>query len=316
MSLVSVVMPAYNVEQYLAASIESILAQTFTDFEFIIVDDGSTDGTVAIVEGIVKKDSRVRLISRPNTGIVGALNDGLDAASGELIARMDGDDLSMPERFERQVQYLKQHLECIALGTAVRMVDQRGTPILDSNTRTSHEEIDQLLMAGEGNTLVHPTVMMRAAAVEAVGRYDEETCWVEDLDLFLRLAEHGRVANLPEILLDYRQHATSVNATRRETQIARAEQVLRSTHERRGVPWPDNYEFPGGPARTASDTYSYWTWLAIEQGRLSAARTWAMDAVRSAPLRLSSWKALISAWRRKATGMLSRRRVEEARGSS
>src|SRR4051812_10668575 len=104
--LISVVMPVYNCQRYLASAIGSILTQSYADFEFVIVDDGSTDRSREIIEGFAKKDSRVKLISRPNTGIVGALNDGVAAARGKYIARMDADDISMPERFQKQLDYM------------------------------------------------------------------------------------------------------------------------------------------------------------------------------------------------------------------
>ncbi|HEX5242322.1 MAG TPA: glycosyltransferase family 2 protein, partial [Tepidisphaeraceae bacterium] len=100
----SVVMPVYNCQRHLAAAMESVLAQTFHDFELIAVDDGSQDKTLKILRQFEKKDSRIRVLSRPNTGIVGALNDGLAMAQADLIARMDGDDICLPERFERQIE--------------------------------------------------------------------------------------------------------------------------------------------------------------------------------------------------------------------
>src|SRR6266581_3934019 len=103
---ISVVMPVYKAERYLAQAVDSILDQTFTDFELIAVDDGSRDQSLQILNGYAQKDQRVRVISRPNTGIVGALNDGIAAARAPLIARMDSDDLSLPQRFEKQVTYL------------------------------------------------------------------------------------------------------------------------------------------------------------------------------------------------------------------
>src|SRR5258706_14041022 len=114
---VSVVMPVYNGERYLASAIDSILAQTFTDFELIAVDDGSTDSSLPMLKRYAERDPRVRVISRPNTGIVGALSDAIAAARAPLIARMDADDLSLPLRFERQVAYLSGHPQCVLVGT-------------------------------------------------------------------------------------------------------------------------------------------------------------------------------------------------------
>src|SRR5262245_4670824 len=114
--LVSVVMPVYNAAAYVAQAVESIRAQTLGDFEFIIVNDGSTDRSPRLLEGFAARDSRIKLISRPNTGIVGALNDGVAAARGELIARMDADDVSLPTRLEKQVTFMRSHPQVVALG--------------------------------------------------------------------------------------------------------------------------------------------------------------------------------------------------------
>src|SRR5678816_4165512 len=108
---VSIVMPVYNAAAYLAEAVDSILAQTFRDFQFVIVNDGSTDRSTAILERYAHRDQRIKLISRPNTGIVGALNDGLAEATGDYIARMDADDVSTPNRLAVQVDYLDKHLD-------------------------------------------------------------------------------------------------------------------------------------------------------------------------------------------------------------
>ena len=123
---VSICMPVYNTKRYVAEAVESILAQTFGDFEFIIIDDGSTDGSRAILERYAKQDDRIRLISRPNTGIVGARNEALGLARGELIAVMDSDDVALPERFEVQVAYLREHPECVVVGSRALIIDPDG----------------------------------------------------------------------------------------------------------------------------------------------------------------------------------------------
>ena len=106
--LISVILPVYNAEKYLAEAIDSILNQTFTDFEFIIINDGSTDNSLSILQSYQTQDSRIRLFSRENKGIVMTMNEGIDLARGEWLARMDADDIAMPSRFERQLQHLKE----------------------------------------------------------------------------------------------------------------------------------------------------------------------------------------------------------------
>src|SRR6476661_6105481 len=123
---VSVLMPVYNAGRYVAEAVESILGQTYADFEFLIVDDGSTDRSRAILERYAARDPRIRLVSRPNTGYAAALNELLGLARGELVARMDADDVALPERLLRQVNYLRAHPEVVCVGTAVHLIDGGG----------------------------------------------------------------------------------------------------------------------------------------------------------------------------------------------
>jgi len=232
---ISVVMPVYNGEQYLRRAIDSILAQTYADFEFVIVDDGSRDATLSILQEYAARDARFRIISRPNTGIVGALNDGLQAARGELIARMDADDAAYPERFAKQVAFLDAHPECVGVGTAFMMVDPEGDPIREVLWTASSEEIHRELLAGRGG-MAHPTAMLRLAAVRQVGGYRRETQYAEDLDLWLRLTEHGKLSNLPEVLLDYRIHGGSICANRSAECLASIRRAVRDAEIRRGLP--------------------------------------------------------------------------------
>ena len=197
---VSVAMPVYNSEKYVAKAVASILAQTFEDFEFLIVDDGSTDASRAILQEYAARDRRIKLTSRPNTGYLVALNEMLRRARGEYIARMDADDVALPERFERQIQYLDDHPECVLLGSRVIIIDPDGDPLREMGDALTHEEIDNALMNAMGQLVYHPSVMFRRQVVLDLGGYRPEYYLTEDLDLFLRLAEVGRVANLAEPL--------------------------------------------------------------------------------------------------------------------
>ena len=120
---VSVVMTVYNTERYVGEAVGSVLGQTFGDFEFVIVDDGSTDRSTTILKDFAARDPRIRLVSRPNTGIVAAANEGIGLARGRYLARMDSDDVCLPRRFETQVNYLEQHPECVLVGSRVTVVD-------------------------------------------------------------------------------------------------------------------------------------------------------------------------------------------------
>ncbi len=209
---ISVCLPVYNAERYIAEAVESILGQTFGDFEFLIIDDGSTDGSRRILERYAAGDPRIRLVSRPNGGLVSALNELLGMARGEFIARMDADDIALPERFERQIAYLRDHGDVVALGTQILLIDPRGAPLTEMPLDLEHEDIDRAHLNGV-TVLCHPTILARTASVLGVGGYRPGYFPGEDIDLWLRLAEVGRLANLPEILVKYRQHLQSIGNT-------------------------------------------------------------------------------------------------------
>ncbi|MCS7035004.1 MAG: glycosyltransferase [Phycisphaerae bacterium] len=295
---VSVILPVYNGQEYLAEAVESILHQSFDAFELIIVDDGSTDRSPAILRRYAAHDPRIHLISRPNTGLVGALRDGLAAARSDLIARMDADDIALPQRLEKQYHYMVAHPECVLLGTFVRAIDPHGLLLWDETSGpVTHEEIDRELMKGRGGVIRHPAAMMRLEAVRRVGGYRDHYNTAEDLDLFLRLAEIGRIANLPEILLLYRQHYKSVNRTRFALQNERITQVVHEAARRRGVTIPADWRYTPKPPRPADQQLRDWGWLALKQNRADIARKHARSLLGMQPTRLDSWRLLFCALR-------------------
>ena len=202
----SVVLPVRNGERYVASAIDSILAQTFKEFECIVVNDGSTDKTAAILDEYTHQDPRIRILNLNACGISDALNAGIAASRASFIARMDADDMAYPERFCKQLAYLDKHPDCIALGTWVRFIDEAGLPIYTYKTTTDSKGIKAQVLEGNGGALVHPSIIFRKEALLAVGAYRKEATYVEDLDLFLRLLNLGEFYNLPKVLLDYRQH--------------------------------------------------------------------------------------------------------------
>jgi len=294
---ISVVMPVYNGAAYLHASISSILAQTFEDFEFLIVNDGSTDRSAKILDDFARRDGRIKLIARPNTGIVGALNDGLAKARGEFVARMDADDVSYPSRFAKQIEYLRQHPECVALGSRVIGIDPYGCELFRSEHKLAHDEIDRELLNGVGWAIVHPVAMMRRDAIERVGGYRKQWQWVEDLDLFLRLAEIGKLANLPDLLLSYRQHTESINRTRAEQQARLADAAVREAYNRRGLSVPSGWKFTPKPKPSKDVQLRTWAWRALLNGNVAVARKHAVALWRAAPLSKESWRTLACAIR-------------------
>lgn len=294
---VSVLMPVYNGARYLAEAVESILAQTFADFEFVIVDDGSTDRSAAMLDEYARRDPRIRIIRRPNTGIVGALNDAIAESSAPLIARMDADDVSLPQRVEKQVAYMGEHPECVALGSRVIGIDPYGCVLFESEHKLAHEEIDKELLNGVGWAIVHPVAMLRRHAVERVGRYRKQWQWVEDLDLFLRLAEIGKLANLPDQLLRYRQHTESINRTRSAEQARLADACVREAYRRRGSEAPQGWKFIPKQKPSKPQQLQTWAWRAMKSGNVPVARKHAVELWKTAPLSIESWRTLLCAMR-------------------
>ncbi len=210
---VSVVMPVRDTETYVAEAVESILGQTLRELELLVLDDGSSDGTADIVSELAAADERVRIHAASGEGLVAALNEGCSLAMAPLLARMDADDVAEPMRLARQVEAMEAEPELLLLGTAVTQIDERGAAFATVSYPAAPD--GELL---ERNCFAHPTVVFRRDAFERAGGYRDLFPHAEDYDLWLRLAELGRVANLPEALLRYRVHAGQVTRRRIEEQ--------------------------------------------------------------------------------------------------
>ena len=197
-------MACFNEVQYIRRAIESILQQSFYEFEFIIVDDASTDATYSICESYAKKDDRVRLFRRKeHFGFCAApLNEAISYARADMVARMDADDYSHPQRLQRQYDFLQQHPEVDILGTAVRLIAKKdGQVIGDYFYKEKHEDI--LKDRYYKTMFSHPTVMLRKKVYEQLNGYDEQVGRSEDIDFWLRAYPHFRFHNLQEVLLDF-----------------------------------------------------------------------------------------------------------------
>jgi glycosyltransferase involved in cell wall biosynthesis len=297
----SVLMPVYNGEKYLKEAVDSILSQTFCDYEFIIINDGSTDNSEDILTRIARRDKRVQIISRGNTGYSAALNEGLAKSRGKYIARMDADDLSLPERFLRQVDFLDNHLEYVAVGSRVMLVDPEGLPIKTFSKLVNHDDIDTAHLNKEGGAICHPAVMFRRDAVEKIGGYRTHLEPAEDIDLFLRLAEIGLIANLPEVLLNYRMHAKSVGHTRKEKQVENRNIAVAEAYRRRGLSNPVLSCAKLTTQHTIGELHQKWAWWALSEGNLITARKHAMLAIKRNPKSLNSWKAFACSLREQVT---------------
>jgi glycosyltransferase involved in cell wall biosynthesis len=189
--------------------VQSILTQTFQDFELLIIDDGSTDSTSSILSSF--NDSRIRLLPNDqNIGLISTLNRGLALASGQYVARMDADDIAAPERLSKQVTYLDTHPDVHVVGTMVNLIDEQGI-IFGGGLHypTEPEEIRNYLL--RECCLIHPSTTFRKETVIAAGGYAASAKHAEDYDLWLRLSDLHKIANLPDTLLSYRMHKKQVS---------------------------------------------------------------------------------------------------------
>jgi len=214
---VSVVMAVYNAAPFLTEAVCSVLAQTVEDLELIVVDDGSTDGSADIVASMARRDGRVRLHRQTHGGLVSAITVGCEYARAEYIARMDADDVAAPQRLRRQLEVLETRPRLVLLGTAVVVMDAAGRAHYTIAYPETDGEIRRSIL--HWNCFAHPTVVMRAQALRAVGGYRRAFLHAEDYDLWLRLIEVGEVANLSEPLVYLRTHEGQVTQAFLEQQV-------------------------------------------------------------------------------------------------
>lgn len=218
---VSVLMPVFNGEKYLREAIDSILKQSFTEFEFIIINDGSTDRSAEILQTYA--DPRLRVIhNESNIGVTLTLNKGLDLARGEYVARMDCDDVSVPDRLEKQVSFMDAHPEVAVCGTYALVIDETGRVLRTNQVPTGrHLEVDYWRL----NPIIHPSAMIRVGHLGDL-RYDGRIRYAQDFDLWLRIKAKHDLHNIPEYLLLYRRHGDSITRSKNEAQRSSAYRIF------------------------------------------------------------------------------------------
>lgn len=263
-------MPVYNAAPYLVSSVASIIEQDYSDWELICVNDGSRDESQQILERFAKLDPRVRVINQPNGGIVSALQRAIAESKGELLARMDADDIAVSSRFGMQVDYLQKNLDVVVVGGAALEIDADGDPLRITRHPSDSQQLVHRLLTRQ-SALIHPSVMMRREAVLKAGSYRPKYQWIEDHDLWLRLSKLGKLANLDAVLLGYRQHATSVCWQRSNTQRELMNELLQEAYAERHLPCPDEVliesvkgRSQGGPGK--------WTRMALRGGNTQTAK--------------------------------------------
>jgi len=231
---ISVIMPVYNREHYVAEAIESIIYQTFKDFEFIIIDDGSTDCSLEIIEGYSEKDLRIKVIrNQHNIGIPRTRNKGIDLAQGEYVAFMDSDDISLPERFAKQIDFMEKNPEIFVLGTQCEFIDSKGNYIRTKNLPLLPIEVRWFLY---GKSIINSSVMARSELFKLLGYKHKNIKSASDYEIWTRISEKFLIANLPDVLLRFRRHDSRISKTARDNQKSNSYQIIRERlHKLTGV---------------------------------------------------------------------------------
>ena len=292
----SVLMTTFNASRFLNEAVESILQQDYSDFEFIVVDDGSTDQTRLILDQLSASDRRMRIMHIDHAGISTAANIGLSACVGKIIARMDGDDVAKPHRFRTQLEYLRQ-VDAVCVGSFVDFIDAKGRFLTTIESPVADAAIQEALLAGH-TALWQTGAMFRREAVERIGGYDKDFDCAQDLDLWLRLGEIGRLGNVPQSLQCYRLHHQAVSETKRDRQHDLCLMACERAWKRRGV----RGRFKeGDPWRPGKDRYSRqhcalrYGWWAFNSGHRRTALNYGVVAVLNRPIDLASWRLLLCA---------------------
>lgn len=283
-------MPVRNGAAFLKAAIESIIQQTFVDFEFIIIDDGSTDATPEILNEFAKIDSRILVMTRPPDGMRAALNLGLSLSNAAIVARMDADDIALPDRFALQVDFLRRFPEVLAVGGQTWAIDEDGDVMFAIHCPTETNEIEQCLLRGR-NCQSHPAMMLRKSAVFNVGGYQDEYP-TDDYGLWLRMLELGPITNLPQYLLQYRLHPQASSIEKHDRQRQATETLLAAVYKRRGLGVPPKLPNDFAP-RSVARLHHHWAMSAARQGIWPTAKKHAWRSLKLEPTNLHGWWTLL-----------------------
>ena len=286
----SVLLPVYNAMPYLVDAVESILGQTYSKFEFLIIDDGSTDSSLDVLKKYADKDNRIQLISRENKGIVATRNELLDLARGKYFAIMDSDDISYPERLDKQLAFLLNHADYGIVGCRDMLIDPEGLPIRIINDNSEHDDVDTANLSFD----VFQTLngyMAETDKVKAAGGYRDEILYAEDRDVFLRMAEVGKIKVIPEVLYAYRQHYTNTCVEKRHEISQYVMRVVQDAYERRGIPF-SNQEPSLDQDISLVQQYQVWAWWALAAGHIKTARKYARKLIMKKPLGIGNWRLL------------------------
>ena len=295
--IVGVVMPVYNGERYLAQTIEAVLGQTLSDFEFIIVNDGSVDGSRDVIAQYAKDDRRITVVDQANQGISRALNGGIERVSAPYVAPLDQDDISLPNRFELEVAALDDDPGLVCVSGWYEIIDGQGRYLTTIRQPSDDGEIQRLALAGHA-PVCHSGCMMRRNALVQAGGYDPEFDLAQDLDLYLRLGEIGRLRNIERPVLRYRVHAGASSEQRCAEQRNRARAACERAWARRGIGGEFEASNLYRPDSSRSSQFKFslqYGWWAFNSRERQTAIAYGVRAVRMMPFHADGWRLLACA---------------------
>jgi glycosyltransferase involved in cell wall biosynthesis len=304
MPTVSVLIPVHNTARWLAQTIASVQRQSVPDWELIALDDGSTDASYETLQNLAIHEPRMRILTRPNKGLVATRNELLAMARGEFIAWLDSDDRMTLDRLALQLDRFAREPGLLCLGGACTLTDPDGLPLRTHAFPTNHEDLVQAMR--EEIAFYFPSVTMRRDAAVKVGGFREPFAIAEDYDLCLRLSEIGRVGNLSEVVLLYRQHmASTANSGRAKThgysrlvrELAEERRTTGTDRLQRGEPVALHFDPLPSKRHNHAETHRRWAWWALGHGYLQTARKYALRSIREAPFHRDSWKLMACALR-------------------
>lgn len=295
--LISVQMPVYNGAEHVAEAVESILGQTLEDFEFIIIDDGSTDNSLAILQGYAAADERIRIYARENRGLSATQHELVTRARGKYIAQLDQDDVALPRRLELQVDFLNRNSAVVCVGGNYQVIDEAGRYLTTFRLPSHDAEIQSANLQGHC-ALLHPSAMMRQDAVVSAGNYDLSYNTAADIDLWLRLGEVGQLSNLTEVILKYRLHDKSASENSGKLQREEALRACQSAWRRRGIEGVFNAGYAWRPGSDDASKvlfslqYGWWAWNSRQR---ATAIHYGWKVVKLHLLSLAGWELLLVA---------------------
>jgi glycosyltransferase involved in cell wall biosynthesis len=304
MAVVSILIPVRNTARWLRETVASAQAQTFSDWQLFAIDDGSTDNSPDVLAALAREDPRVKFVARENRGLVETRNELLAMADSPFIAWLDSDDRMTPNRLALQLARFDSEKDLLCLGGGCTLTDPDGLPIKTHSFPTRHEDL--VVAMREEIAFYFPSVTMRTDAARKIGGFRQPLAISEDYDICLRLSEIGRVGNVPDVVLLYRQHmASTANAGRAKTHLY--SRLVRELAEERRTTGSDRLmrgekvvlDFAGLPTakQTEVETYRRWGWWALQSRNLKTARKYAAKAWRKEPFSKESWRLLVCAAR-------------------